>query len=459
MKKSFIVLICIIVACSKDVDSSTEVNNTTEESPTEQQSDNSNNQDNNNNQNNQNSNQDSDNLTFEFNYETVPSLPIHPEGLGYISINSKHYLVIPFGDLYGTTHDYLRIFEIDSVERIIRDKTFSIYDEIPEIGFSKGPLFVEDFDNDGFDDFFLVDHGQESSIINNRFEGDFLKFYYGSENGFIKDQTPEISNKKLFYHHADVSDFDLDGDLDIISQRWSSQTEEIPNDNTITLFKNIGNRNFEIIDLETPTASVGSVLFSNIDNDPELEVLSFSYGGGVVWSWDILENQTEIINNQLGEYQIHDVVEIENNNNSSIIIFPEDYQGIETPVLISTDKCENISFMEILNDFQGRDIYVIDLNNDGLEDLFIYEGHDGEYPSPSYGTFIKSVLINQGNNQFSHPTNIIDTNNNLYNNEEPSTHYLPIKQTPNGYLFFKFTDYSTNRYYPTGGELIDLSFD
>lgn len=458
MKKSFIVLICIIVACSKDVDSSTEVNNTTEESPTEQQSDNSNNQDNNNNQNNQNSNQDSDNLTFEFNYETVPSLPIHPEGLGYISINSKHYLIIPFGDLYGTTHDYLRIFEIDSVERIIRDKTFSIYDEIPEIGFSKGPLFVEDFDNDGIDDFFLVDHGKEEVVIDDRFEGDYLKFYYGSESGFIKDNTSEITDVKLFYHHADVGDFDLDGDLDIISQRWKSQTVEVPNGNTITLFKNLGNRNYEVIDLDNPPASVGSVLFSNIDNDPELEVLSFGYGGeGAIWSWDILENNIEIINQQLGDYLIHDVTEIENNNNSSIFIFPEDPYGEETPTLLSTDKCINLSSPNLINEFQGRDIYTIDLNNDNLKDLYMFSLGNGE----NSVSFQNSVLINMGNNEFQNPENINDTFNNSYTNENTGNRdewYLPLKKTENGFLFFKFEEYS-NSGYPINGKFIDLSFN
>ena len=250
--------------------------------------------------------------TLEFTYETFPTLPLGSEGMGYISLNSKHYILLPFATntpQIKVTPDYLRIFEIDSTDGKLHDRTFSIYDEVPKIGFSKGPLFVEDFDNDGFDDLFLVDHGQENSFINNRFEGDFLKFYYGSENGFIKDET-EISNLKLYYHHADVSDFDLDGDLDIISQRWGSQTLEVPGSNSITLFKNLGNRNYEIIDLESPPAGVGSVLFSNIDDDPELEVLSFSYGAGVVWSWDILENKTEIINNQLGTYKIHDVEEL-----------------------------------------------------------------------------------------------------------------------------------------------------
>ena len=399
--------------------------------------------------------------TLEFTYETFPTLPLGSEGMGYISLNSKHYILLPFATntpQIKVTPDYLRIFEIDSTDGKLHDRTFSIYDEVPEIGFSKGPLFVEDFDNDGFDDLFLVDHGQENSFINNRFEGDFLKFYYGSENGFIKDET-EISNLKLYYHHADVSDFDLDGDLDIISQRWGSQTLEVPGSNSITLFKNLGNRNYEIIDLESPPAGVGSVLFSNIDDDPELEVLSFSYGAGVVWSWDILENKTEIINNQLGTYKIHDVVEIENNDSSSIIIFPEDFQGIETPTFISTDKCENISSFDILNDFQGRDIYVIDLNNDGLDDLFMYYGTDGEYPTPSARSFVNSVLINQGNNQFSYPSNVTDTYNKSYNDELTDNEYVPLKQTPNGYLFFEFGDVDENNGYPLSGKLIDLSFN
>ena len=399
--------------------------------------------------------------TLEFTYETFPTLPLGSEGMGYISLNSKHYILLPFVTntlQIKVTLDYLRIFEIDSTDGKLHDRTFSIYDEVPEIGFPKGPLFVEDFDNDGFDDLFLVDHGLENSFINNRFEGDFLKFYYGSENGFIKDET-EISNLKLFYHHADVSDFDLDGDLDIISQRWGSQTLEVPGSNSITLFKNLGNRNYEIINLESPPAGVGSVLFSNIDDDPELEVLSFSYGAGVVWSWDILENKTEIINNQLGTYKIHDVVEIENNDSSSIIIFPEDFRGIETPTFISTDKCENISSFDILNDFQGRDIYVIDLNNDGLDDLFMYYGTDGEYPTPSARSFVNSVLINQGNNQFSYPSNVTDTYNKSYNDEKTDNRYVPLKQTSNGYLFFKFGDVSNNGIYPINGKLIDLSFN
>ena len=401
-------------------------------------------------------NNSNENLVFEFIYETSPSIGMSGEGLGYISINSKHYILIPFATLGregATTPDYLRIFEIDSTEGKLHDRTFTIFDQLPEVGFPKGPLFVEDFDKDGFDDIFLVDHGQEDSFIDNKFEGDFLKFYYGSENGFVKDQTPEISNKKLFYHHADVSDFDLDGDLDIISQRWSSQTEDAPNGNSITLFKNLGNRNYEILDLESPPAGVGSVLFSNIDDDPELEVLSFDYGGGVIWSWDITESKTEIINNQLGEYQIHDVVEVENGNNSTIIMFPEDY-GVVTPILKSNDKCLTINNMDIINDWQGRDVYVIDLNGDNLDDIFMYQVNDYENNVNSVRTMKNTVLINQGNNEFRHPNNILDSNNKSVN-DIISDDFLPLKKTKYGYMFFEFEKGIPPKY----GNMYNLKFE
>ena len=56
IRKLLFVLICIIVACSKDFDSSPEVNNKSQETPIQEQNNNSNNQDSTNNQNNQNSN-------------------------------------------------------------------------------------------------------------------------------------------------------------------------------------------------------------------------------------------------------------------------------------------------------------------------------------------------------------------------------------------------------------------
>ena len=59
--------------------------------------------------------------------------------------------------------------------------------------------------------------------------------------------------------------------------------------------------------------------------------------------------------------------------------------------------------MDILNDWQGRDIYVIDLNGDDLDDIFIYGVDDYQGSASPVRTMQNSVLINQVNNEFRHP--------------------------------------------------------
>ena len=76
-------------------------------------------------------------------------------------------------------------------------------------------------------------------------------------------------------------------------------------------------------------------------------------------------------------------------------------------------------------------------------------------------SFQNSVLINMGNNEFQNPNNINDTFDNSYINEKTGNRdewYLPLKKTENGFLFFKFEEYS-NSGYPINGKFIDLSFN
>ena len=93
--------------------------------------------------------------------------------------------------------------------------------------------------------------------------------------------------------------------------------------------------------------------------------------------------------------------------------------------------------MDILNDWQRRDIYVIDLNGDDLDDIFIYGVDDYQGSASSFRTMQNSVLINQGNNEFRHPYNILDSNNKSVN-DIISDDFLPIKKTKYGYMFFEF---------------------
>ena len=376
---------------------------------------------------------------FDYSQFSQPVVDFSPEGLGYIEMNDKEYLIIPFANLSGDKTDFLRIFEFDNESNKLIDRTNTIFDVLPEVGFSKSPMIIEDFNGDGFLDFFLVDHGQENELINGRWEGALLKFYFGSANGFIRQNFPGITDKKLFYHHADAADYDLDGDIDIISQRWESQTEQVPSGNTVSILKN-NQGSFEIITLENPIDSVGSVLFSNIDDDNYLEVLCATYRSdeGTLWAWDPLEGTTYKVNDQMGPYQIHDMVEINNSSGSVIFLFPEDYKGNNTPILSSADKGESIIESSDFTDFQGRDIIIDDFNNDGLKDIFMFFGNDGEWEGDSsYGKLSNSFYLNNGDNTFSNPSRVIDYFGKDFS-DYVSNLFFPLKNGEDGYLFMRF---------------------
>ncbi len=395
------------------------------------------------------------NLAFSYTEFSEPVLPPSPEGLAYIKINDVPHLIIPFADLKTTKVDYLRIFQFDEKAKKIVDKTKSIFKTISEVGYPKSPLIVKDFNKDGFLDLFLVDHGQENSMINGRWEGGYLLMYYGSANGFIKQNFPGITDKKLFYHHADVGDYDNDGDLDIISQRWSSASERVPADNTVAILKNNQGK-FEIITLEKPLDSVGSVLFTNLDDDPFLEVMCATYRNdqGSLWAWDPMANTTNVINNKMGPYEIHDLVEISNAKGKRILIFPEDYQGKKTPILTTSDNGKTISSSTDMFDFQGRDVIVNDFNGDGLADIFTYYGNDGEWTSSSYGPLTKSIYLNTGNNTFANPQEVKDIFGKDFTSFIGKLFY-PLESTPEGYKFLRFEEFWPSPF-PKAAEIVIL---
>ena len=134
-------------------------------------------------------------------------------------------------------------------------------------------------------------------------------------------------------------------------------------------------------------------------------------------------------------------------------MFPEDYGGI-TPIFKSNDKCLTINNMDIINDWQGRDVYIIDLNGDNLDDIFMYQVNDYENNVNSVRTMQNTVLINQANNEFKHPNNILDSNNKSVN-DIISDDFLPLKKTKYGYMFFEFEKGIPPKY----GNMYNLKFE
>ena len=396
--------------------------------------------------------------TFDFDYSGLgdPLQQFHPEGLGFIELNNIEFVLIPFCELQGEGLDYLRAFEINYDNSTIIDRTNDIFDVLPQVGFTKGPMLIEDFNSDGYQDFFLVDHGQENEIVDNKFKGAILQFYYGSASGFIKQSFPGITDLNLFYHHADMGDFDRDGDIDILSQRWSSYDHDVPNGNTMSILINQDGR-FSISTLENPYTSVGSVLLTNVDDDEDLEALAgtYSYNSGELWYWDIVESTVVPLINNMGPYPMHDIIEVKSEANSRIFLFSE---LDESPVLSSTDGGKSVFESEELFDYQGRDIIVADFNLDGYDDFYMFYGDDGDGEwGTSFGTFKESMFLNNGSNEFSNPSSIEDQYGRELGNEI-NIFFYPLKKGDEGYKFIKFEQDNALQP-PKGGEIVYLTFN
>ncbi len=393
-------------------------------------------------------------LTFDYSDFGYPSLGFHPEGLGYIELDDKAYLMLPFAELQSDKTDYLRAFEVIRESSVIVDKTHEVFDTPPTVGFTKGPMLISDFDKDGYKDFFLVDHGQENERVNGNFKGAYLHFYYGSAQGFRKQNFKGITDLNLFYHHADIGDFDRDGDVDILSQRWPSYDHDVPAGNTMAILINEGG-NFSIRNLENPLNSIGSVLLTNLDDDPDLEALAgtYSYADGALWYWDILTDSVAYIQEEIGAYPMDDIIELHAGNNSRILMFSE---LDNSPVLSVTDKGMNLFESSELYDYQARDIIVQDFNQDGWDDFYMYFGDDknGDWGT-TFGTFRESLFINDGKNSFVNPSQILDQYGRSLENES-NIHFYPLKGVDGAYRFIKFQkEYALQP--PISAQIVDLT--
>jgi len=376
-----------------------------------------------------------------------PKISAHLEGMGYVELNGKEYVIIPFADQFGTIYDYLRFFELDRQNMLLTDRTLELFDEPVKIGFPK-QLFIEDFNNNGQKDFFLVDHGKEEVMIDGRFEGWYLQIYYASENGFNKQNFPGITDKRLFYHHADIADYNNNGYVDIISQRWASATEEVPGGSTISLLEN-NYGEFSLIDLENPPTGAGSVAFVDMGEGNKMNALAIDYleEGGIVWYWDIENDRTEIINeSDLEPTEIHDIVKIPNGRTERLIFLGEQYAHLDrsvSPIQYSDDYGSTIQPLDVNQLYQGRDVFKDDFNFNGLQDVYLYAIHD-QYGSgawaDNFGNLIDAFWINSGDGSLRSPHSITDKFGNIYDNEK-SVDFIPLKAGTEGYEFINIEDY------------------
>lgn len=341
----------------------------------------------------------------------VPGL--HPETLKILKLNGKYQLVTAYADLFGTTYDYFRNFELDSTTGKLTENTTTQLGEYKEVGFPKSPFFYEDVNGDGIKDLFEVDHGKEtpSLMVNGQFPGYENHLFLGTADGkFVRSTVNELTNVKRFHHNASVGDLDNDGDSDLILQVFG-------NDEMYYFKNNNGLVRDRIIN---PGNSTGAVLIQDIDADGTKDIISAPYiDRGTVASTRILKinlsgtsfstSPLSGINPFGAGYGCFKLLSLSNSTvaaKNNVLYFVEGGIG-DQKVFRSADQSLSTLFdiytLQPTYQLNGiRDFQIIDLTMDGFPDIFFSV-------NPGTETLNQRVWINRGNNTFENPTWDVDT--------------------------------------------------
>lgn len=210
-----------------------------------------------------------------------------------------------------------------------------------------------DFNRDGYTDFFLVDQGWELNGRNPQFYfGHYPSFIKGSANRIERQELQTwmepVSLRKTFNHIGDAADFDGDGDLDlVIASFWE-----------LRLFENTGNGKFKWL-----RDAVPSVLNNDLTKTPSVNNAAPEPASGATFIK--LKDSYALAVGHYRSYTNDDPL----GKRPPKILFEENGHfkvGFEIPK-------PNLGGREI--NFGAADMYNLDVNADGREDLLIlWEG-------------------------------------------------------------------------------------
>ncbi len=112
------------------------------------------------------------------------------------------------------------VLDFNGIE--ITHSTSSYLTSVPTTTLTR--LFVlADFNNDGHEDLFLVNTGEEATIP---FPGETNVLLLSNGNGEFEDSTSNVFQGTDFSHAAAAADFDLDGDIDIFVANIGSDEDQ-----------------------------------------------------------------------------------------------------------------------------------------------------------------------------------------------------------------------------------------
>lgn len=337
---------------------------------------------------------------------------LHAESIKIIKLNSKYQFITAYADLFGTTYDFFRSFEIDSISGKATESTQEILGGYKEVGFPKSPFFYEDLNNDGIKDLFEVDHGKEtpSLMINGQFPGFENHLFLGTPDGkFTRTTVADLTNVKRFHHNATIADLDNDGDNDLVLQYFG-------NDEMYYFKNNAGLQRDRILN---PGNSTGAVLIQDTDGDGTKDIVSAPYiDRGATPTSKVLKinlSNTGFTTAPLstvnpygagyGCFKLFSIPNTAVTAKNNIFFFTEGGIG-DQKIFRTSDQSlstiENINMKQSTHSLSGvRDFEIVDLNMDGYNDVFFKVNPGGE-------NLNQRIWINKGDNTFENPNWEID---------------------------------------------------
>jgi Divergent InlB B-repeat domain/FG-GAP-like repeat len=335
--------------------------------------------------------------------KALVNVNVHPESIKIIKVKGKYHLITAHAELFETSYDSFRSFEIDSLTGQMTENTSTLLGGYYNVGFPKSPFYYEDLNGDGIKDLFEVDHGKESAslIVDGKFPGFINHLFLGSADGkFTYATVAGLTDTKRFHHNASVGDLDGDGDNDLLLQ-YFGMDEMIYFKNTNGLKQSIS---------ITPNNATGAVLITDIDSDGKNDIVSAPYIDkttvpftyvlkmnleGDSYTSSKISNVTPF-GNGYGCFKLFALKNPKNPAKKNIIYLVEG--GIGDQKIFRSDENDQSKIQEIStvqSTFQTngiRDYIIADLNYDGFDDVFFIT-NSGE-------NLNQRVWINKGNNTF-----------------------------------------------------------
>ena len=378
--------------------------------------------------------------------------------------DGKDELIIAPGYIFQESNPDLelpiRIFQADESYLVTDVTNDLIVGEIPTSGWVNSPILVDDFNEDLYQDIFLIDHGVEYPISNNdEFPGHRNILLLSNGDGTLYDASYTHLPDHLAYNHAgSAGDFDSDGDVDVVISGFNEYREQhYPLLNTY-IFLNDGEGIFTFADELIPdyeshiqfTAfsdpSAGTNFMTDLDGDGFTDIIFPSYVGqegfttgqtvriyfglgGGLFDDPIVINRPSGVYEGLGFGANQAIAEdLDSNGLKDILIKLENegegfwYLQQESPRIFKNKNLRSFGSRGVFglgHDLGSADtFYLYPFNLDDSPDIYIRYGkflnNNPDNGDPFLATSMqKNILINNGEGVFLLPENVEITNQEL----------------------------------------------